>query len=155
MQSVISAVRPAVRDHIDGTGKARQSRRSFVAGLMAVLWAVCLAVVASTLALAADKVETYTGYLVDKSCAAMIKNDHLDPTQRLKDHTKACALEPSCCEAGYTVYSGGKWIDLDAAGSAMAQKVIKASKKNKAHMCKITGVFKRNEFHATDVTEVI
>jgi hypothetical protein len=154
MQSGISAVRSALRDLIDGISKARGSRRNFVAGLMAVLWAVGLTVVTSPLALAADKVETYTGYVVDKSCAAMIKNDHLDPMQRLKDHTKSCALEPSCCEAGYTVYSGGKWIDLDVAGSAMAQKMIKASKKSKAHMCKITGVFKRNEFHATDVTEV-
>jgi hypothetical protein len=127
-------------------GAARVAR----AGIIAVAFTV----VSSALALAADKVETFTGYLVDKSCAAMIKNDHLDPMQRLKDHTKACALEPSCCEAGYTVYSGGKWIDLDTAGSAMAQKMIRASKKSKAHMCKITGTFKRNEFHATDVSEV-
>lgn len=84
----------------------------------------------------------------------MIKNDHLDPTKRLKDHTKACSLEPSCCEAGYAVYSGGKWIDLDANGSALAQKVIRASKKDKGHMCKIVGSFKRNEFHATSVSEV-
>ena len=116
--------------------------------------ALCLSLTTSLNASLAAGVESFTGYLVDKSCAAMIKNDHLDPTKRLKDHTRACSLEPSCCEAGYAVYSGGKWIDLDAAGSALAQKLIKASKKDKAHMCKITGEFKRNEFHATAVTEV-
>jgi hypothetical protein len=115
---------------------------------------LALSVVASSLALAADKVETLTGYLVDRSCAAMIKNDHQDPTQRLKDHAKKCSLEPSCCEAGYTIYSGGKWIDLDIAGSDLAKKMFIASKKNKAFMCKVTGYFKRNEFHATSVTEV-
>jgi hypothetical protein len=134
-------------------GLATVGRRGFCAGLLAMAMALALGAT-SALVMAAEKVETYTGYLVDKSCAAMIKNDHLDPTQRLQAHTKACALEPSCCEAGYAVYSGGKWIDLDAAGSEMAKKMIKASKKSKAHMCKITGVFKRNEFHATDVTEV-
>jgi hypothetical protein len=36
----------------------------------------------------------------------------------------------------------------------MAKKMIQASKKIKGHMCKITGVFKRNEFHATSVSEV-
>jgi len=126
---------------------------AFVFTLASAMSAASLTAVVPA-ALSQEKVETFSGYLVDKSCAASIKNDHLDPTQRLKDHTRACALEPSCCEAGYTVYSGGKWIDLDAAGSQLAQKVIKASKKNKAHMCKITGVFKRNEFHASSVTEV-
>ncbi|MBU6450624.1 MAG: hypothetical protein KGS72_02520 [Cyanobacteria bacterium REEB67] len=115
---------------------------------------LCLILNVSLPASLAAGAESFTGYLVDKSCAAMIKNDHLDPTKRLKDHTRACSLEPSCCEAGYAVYSGGKWIDLDAAGSALAQKLIRASKKDKAHMCKITGEFKRNEFHATAVTEV-
>ncbi len=84
----------------------------------------------------------------------MIKHDHLDPMQRLKDHTKSCSLEPSCCEAGYTIYSGGKWIDLDPEGNALAQKMFRASKKNKSFMCKVTGTFKRNEFHATSVAEV-
>jgi hypothetical protein len=116
--------------------------------------ALALNAVACTFVLAADKVETITGYLIDRSCAAMIKNDHKDPTQRLKDHTKKCSLDPTCCEAGYTVYSGGKWIDLDASASDLAKKMIEASKKNKGQMCKITGSFKRNEFHATSVSEV-
>jgi hypothetical protein len=115
---------------------------------------VALNAVACTIVLAADKLETITGFLVDRSCAAMIKNDHKDPTQRLKDHTKKCSLDPTCSEAGYTVYSGGRWIDLDLAGSDLAKKMIQASKKDKALMCKITGTFKRNEFHATSLAEV-
>jgi hypothetical protein len=154
MQPGYLADRPSLKDHGHGMDQSGRHRRGFAAGFGASFLMALALGVTSTLALAADKVETYSGYLVDKSCAAMIKNDHLDPTKRLKDHTRACALEPSCCEAGYTVYSGGKWIDLDAAGSALAQKMIRASKKDKAHMCKVTGVFKRNEFHATDVTEV-
>jgi hypothetical protein len=129
----------------------RQTAAVFAGFVLASISALILSLVPVQ---AQDKVETFTGYLIDKSCAAAIKHDHNDPTQRLKDHTRTCSLEPACCEAGYTVYAAGKWIDLDAASSEMAQKIIKASKKSKSHMCKITGVFKRNEFHASSLSEV-
>jgi hypothetical protein len=98
--------------------------------------------------------ETFNGYLVDRSCAAMFKNDHLDPTKRLKDHLKSCDLDPACSDSGYTIYSGGKWIDLDAPTSAMVQKVLRASKKDKGNMFKVTGTIKRNELHGTTVAEI-
>jgi hypothetical protein len=130
--------------------RAKKTGQAYLAGAISVILNMVLIAAAHAQA----KVETITGYLIDRSCAAMIKHDHLDPMQRLKSHTKKCNLEPSCCEAGYTLYSGGKWIDLDAPSSEMAKKVIQSSKGDKGLMCKVQGSFKRDEFHASSVSEV-
>ena len=116
------------------------------------LFALLASSTLADLARAAD--ESFSGYLVDKSCAAMFKNDHQDPTKRLKDHLKSCDLDPACCEAGYTIYSGGKWIDLDAPTSAVVQKVLRNSKKDRGNMFKVTGTIKRNELHGSTVAEI-
>lgn len=97
---------------------------------------------------------TWTGYLVDRSCAAAIKGDNKDAMKSVKEHTKACSLEPSCCEAGYSVYSQGQWLDLDNASSALAKKVMKASARDKAHVVKVVGIIKRGEVRASSIAEV-
>lgn len=97
---------------------------------------------------------TWTGYLVDRSCAAAIKGDNKDAMKSVKEHTKACSLEPSCCEAGYSVYSQGQWLDLDNASSALAKKVMKASARDKAHVVKVVGIIKRGEVRASSISEV-
>lgn len=102
---------------------------------------------------AADS-QTWTGYLVDRSCAAAIKGDNKDAMKSVKEHTKACSLEPSCCEAGYSVYSQGQWIDLDNTGNVMAKKVMQATKRDKAHMVKVVGIFKRGEVRPSSIVEV-
>jgi len=104
-------------------------------------------------AVAADS-QTWTGYLVDRSCAAAIKGDNKDAMKSVKEHTKACSLEPSCCEAGYSVYSQGQWIDLDNAGNVMAKKVMQATKRDKAHMVKVVGIIKRGEVRPSSIVEV-
>lgn len=98
--------------------------------------------------------QTWTGYLVDRSCAAAIKGDNKDAMKSVKEHTKACSLEPSCCEAGYSVYSQGQWLDLDNASSAIAKKVMKASARDKAHVVKVVGIIKRGEVRASSIAEV-
>ncbi|CAN5601094.1 hypothetical protein BH11CYA1_BH11CYA1_28690 [soil metagenome] len=104
-------------------------------------------------AAAADS-QNWTGYLIDRSCAAAIQGDNKDAMKSVKEHTKACSLEPSCCEAGYSVYSQGKWLDLDNNSSAMAKKVMQASKRDKAHIVKVVGIVKRGEVRASSITEV-
>ncbi len=71
----------------------------------------------------------------------------------LKQHTRHCSLEPSCSESGYSLYSGGKWLDLDPKGNDMARKYFQASKKEAGHIFKITGVFKRNELRVATISE--
>ncbi|MBP6747805.1 hypothetical protein KA344_21430 [bacterium] len=102
---------------------------------------------------AADS-QSWTGYLVDRSCAAAIKGDNKDAMKSVKEHTKACSLEPSCCEAGFSIYSQGQWLDLDNASSAIAKKVMKASTRDKAHVVKVVGIIKRGEVRATSIAEV-
>lgn len=100
-------------------------------------------------------VSQYTGFLVDRSCAAQIKVDSKgsDPSPSLKKHTRHCSLEPSCCEAGYSLYSQGKWFDLDAKGNELAKKIFEQSKKESGHMFNISGVFKRNELRVASIVE--
>jgi len=98
--------------------------------------------------------QSWTGYLVDRSCAAAIKGDNKDALKSVKEHTRACSLEPSCCEAGYTVYSQGQWLDLDNGSSQMAKKLMQASKRDKAHVVKVIGVIKRGEVRASSIVEV-
>ncbi len=103
----------------------------------------------------ADAVSQYTGYLVDRSCAAQIKVDNKgsDPSPSLKKHTRHCSLEPSCCEAGYSLYSQGKWFDLDAKGNELAKKIFEQSKKESGHIFNISGIFKRNELRVASIAE--
>ncbi|MBN8660091.1 MAG: hypothetical protein J0M35_06980 [Candidatus Obscuribacter phosphatis] len=100
------------------------------------------------------EIKTYTGYLLDRACAAELKQTGKDPLATLKGHTKHCSLEPACSEAGYTLYSEGKWLDLDAAGSEKARKAFGLTKKAAGHKFKISGIFKRNELRVKEITEV-
>lgn len=106
----------------------------------------------------ADKPLTFAGYLLDRSCAARLKREdyekHKNPVEALKKHSRACALEPDCSEAGYTLYSNGQWYDLDAKGNERARKLLTASKKSENLLCKITGNFKRNELRVATIEEV-
>ena len=103
---------------------------------------------------AAPGSQSWTGYLVDRSCAAAIKGDNKDALKSVKEHTKACSLEPSCCEAGFSIYSQGQWLDLDNGSSAIAKKIMKASTRDKAHVVKVVGIIKRGEVRATSIVEV-
>ncbi|MBX9940049.1 MAG: hypothetical protein K2Y32_12385 [Candidatus Obscuribacterales bacterium] len=100
------------------------------------------------------EIKTYTGYLLDRACAAELKQAGKDPLATLKGHTKHCSLEPACSEAGYTLYSEGKWLDLDSVGSEKARKAFGQTKKAAGHKFKISGIFKRNELRVKEITEV-
>ncbi|MDP3510010.1 MAG: hypothetical protein Q8T09_18715 [Candidatus Melainabacteria bacterium] len=109
---------------------------------------------AKSSAAVAPSSQSWTGYLVDRSCAAAIKGDNKDAIKSVKEHTKACSLEPSCCEAGFSIYSQGQWLDLDNGSSAIAKKVMQATTRDKAHVVKVVGIIKRGEVRATSIVEV-
>lgn len=110
----------------------------------------------------AQKTESWTGYLVDRSCAAMIKTEcknqgnkaGKDPSAQLAEHTRSCSLDPSCSESGYTLYSHNQWLDLDPASSALARKVVETSKKSKGLQVKVDGIVKRGEIKASSIVEL-
>jgi hypothetical protein len=97
--------------------------------------------------------ENYVGYLVDRSCCAMMQQQGKDPIPALKAHFRSCSLEPSCCEAGYAIYSKGRFFDLDAKGNALAKKYFEGTKINAGHMVKITGTFRRNELKTESLAQ--
>lgn len=125
------------------------------AGVGLHIYAASAAPTSTTTGKTSEAVSQYTGYLVDRSCAAQIKVDNKgsDPSPSLKKHTRHCSLEPSCCEAGYSLYSQGKWFDLDAKGNELAKKIFEQSKKESGHMFNISGIFKRNELRVASIAE--
>lgn len=126
-------------------------------GLAAVLFCFLLTTLSAH---AADKLESWTGYLVDRSCAAMIKKEGKDIPRQVKEHTKSCSLDATCSEAGYTVYcpaagaNAAQWLDLDNASSQIARKLLESTKKAKGNLVKMTGIVKRGEVKASSIVEV-
>jgi hypothetical protein len=76
-----------------------------------------------------------TGYIIDNACAA--KN--ASSPEKIKDHTKACALMPPCVKSGYAVYAGGKLYKLDKVGSTKAEALLKSSKNDKGIQVNVEG----------------
>lgn len=91
--------------------------------------AVVLACILPAMAFAADKIAmpsdavVLKGTLIDNMCADANK-DGID--KFIKTHTKECALMPACAASGYSLYSDGKLMKLDAGSSAMAEEFLKA-----------------------------
>ena len=89
---------------------------------------------------------TYTGYLADKSCGAAgaSKMDGSNETNAPQDHTVACQI--ACAKSGYGLMvqegTAYKFVPFDTKGSAMAMKVLKATKKTKGPMVVVTGAMK-------------
>jgi len=84
-----------------------------------ILIAVSMLFMASSMPLAAEKVE---GYLVDKMCSAKVLKGGEDAA---KGHTKDCALMPNCKSSGFgVVTTDGKFIKFDADGDKMAVKML-------------------------------
>ena len=100
--------------------------------------------------------KTYRGFLVDRACAAMYKHDGGNIAQKVASHTRSCCLEPSCSEAGYSLYVTGDqaWYDLDNKGNEMARALIKKSKVARGNKVQITGEIKRGELRTSAVSEI-
>jgi len=76
-----------------------------------------------------------TGYIIDNACA--VKN--ASNPEKIKDHSRACALMPSCVKSGYAVYADGKLYKLDKAGNTKAEALLRASKSEKGIRVNVEG----------------
>ena len=75
------------------------------------------------------------GYIIDNACAAKNASD----MEKIKDHSKACALMPPCVKSGYAVYADGKLYKLDKAGNTKAEALLKSSKNDKGVQVNVEG----------------
>ena len=96
---------------------------------------------------------SFSGYLIDRSCADGLKHEGKNLDSQVQHHTTTCALSADCSEAGYTLYKGGKFVDLDSKGNALAKKYFQTSKRKEGHYVSVTGDMKRDVLAATDIKE--
>jgi hypothetical protein len=82
-----------------------------------------------------------TGYLTDVQCGESLEN-----LKMAQDHTKECALMPGCMKSGYGLYTDGKLVKFDKAGSDKALSLLKGTKKEKDLKVKVTGEKKGDTF---------
>lgn len=85
--------------------------------------------------------ESISGYLIDQNCARALKDDS-GALNFVRHHTRNCALLPSCRAKGYALFSDGKWFDLDLDGSKLAERIIRASKRERGFHVSVKGEVK-------------
>ena len=93
-------------------------------------------------ALAAERATTYSGYLIDRTCEAQITHGKGDVVGALKLHSRDCALEPTCSEAGYALYTNGHFIDFDSKGNQIVHKYYEGTKLESGHYVVVVGSLK-------------
>jgi hypothetical protein len=76
-----------------------------------------------------------TGYIIDNACGAKNAGD----PDKIKGHSKTCALMPPCVKSGYAVYADGKLYKFDQAGNAKAEALLKSSKAEKGIQVTVEG----------------
>jgi len=86
----------------------------------------------------AGELSKMSGYVVDQMCGKGIAKK-ANPMEKAAGHTKECALEDACAASGYGIFTGGKWLKFDPAGSRMAKDAISKSKREKGLMFEVTG----------------
>src|SRR5262245_3342144 len=74
----------------------------------------------------------FAGYIVDRSCGDNLKAQGA-AQDSMQAHTRECALNENCSRDGYSLYSKGKWYQLDKKGSELARQAIKSSKTKEGH----------------------
>ncbi|MEW6509331.1 MAG: hypothetical protein AB1428_00070 [Bacteroidota bacterium] len=98
------------------------------------------------------KVTTLKGYVVDQMCAKnMAKKENV--MEKAAGHTKECALEESCAESGYGIFSEGKYYKFDDKGSVRAKDLIEKSKREKELAFEASGTLSGGTFTVTSLKE--
>jgi hypothetical protein len=98
------------------------------------------------------KAATVKGYVVDAMCAKGFASKP-NPMAKAAAHTKDCALEEACSASGYGIFSDGKWIKFDDAGSKQAKASIGNSKREKGLMYEVTGRMEGETFAVASLKE--
>jgi hypothetical protein len=110
-----------------------------------VLWAI-----ASQATFCADE-DKWSGYLVDRQCADSIKGSSATESF-VRAHTKDCAV--MCQDKGYSLYSQGRWLSLDARGNSLALKHMKASQRVRGFYVQVTGKIKDSTISVWRIEEI-
>ena len=95
----------------------------------------------------------FAGYLVDRSCGDNLKAQGATQ-ESLQVHSKECALNENCSRDGYSLYSKGKWYQLDKKGNELARQVLKASKTKEGHFVSISGTLDKEQLKVTTLKEL-
>jgi hypothetical protein len=90
-----------------------------------------------------------TGYIIDNACGAKNAND----PDKIKSHTKGCALMPPCVKSGYAVYSDGKLYKLDKSGNSKAEALLKASKRDAGIQVTVEGTLDGDVINVKTLSE--
>ena len=78
------------------------------------------------------------GYLVDAMCAKNMAGKETTMKKAMA-HSRKCALEESCAESGYGVFSDGKWLKFDGEGDKQAKALLEKSTTEKGIEIEVTG----------------
>lgn len=95
----------------------------------------------------------WRGYIVDRQCSESVRED-TNPVPFLRRHSKDCSLMPSCARDGYSLYTDGKWIDLDKKASRTVIQAIKSSKRRSGFYAEVIGRVKGNVIQVDKIAEV-
>lgn len=95
----------------------------------------------------------FAGYLLDRSCADNMKT-LVDYQDMIKAHKKECALNDNCSKNGYSIYSKGKFLQLDKKGSELARDLLKTTKTKEGHFVVVTGSVNKDEIKVTSLKEL-
>ena len=90
---------------------------------------------------------SYKGYLVDVMCSGR-------GVEKVKTHSKACALSPSCAGSGFAIVTeDGKVYKLDESGNKKAAEVYKSTKSDNGLPVTVEGELDGEMLKVTKITE--
>jgi hypothetical protein len=109
---------------------------SLVAGLSAVVYAA-----------EKGELKTYTGTIIDNTCATANKDKLGD---FVKTHTKDCAMMPGCASSGYSLYTeDGKLIAFTGKSNLKVKSYLKDS--NTKLTVEVRGTTKNDKLEARSI----
>ena len=120
-------------------------RRVFVVGFILMLASFVSAV-------GKDDTVKMNGYLIDNACSGAHSKD-ADFSDRVKRHSKSCALMPGCVKSGYSILVDDKLYKLDEAGNKMVADFLKKTKLEKGLEVSVEGTIEGDTLHVKTLSE--
>ena len=96
---------------------------------------------------------SWTGYLIDRPCARSYRDDP-GALDYVRHHTRNCALMAPCRTAGYVLFAGGAWYDLDRKGNELSVQTIKASSRSRGFFVTVSGELVGKTIRVKEMKEV-
>ncbi len=100
-----------------------------------------------------NKTVKINGFLIDNACAGAHVSD-ADFGDRVKKHSKSCALMDSCVKSGYAVYSESKLYKLDDNGNKAAADLLHSTDTAKGLQVTVEGTVDGDTLKVKSLTEV-